>query len=140
MRVSPVRFAIRISPMWRPLFAAFGFRQESASVELEDDALHIRFGGSFERIPLADVAGVAPRRWPFYYGLGPKLGPDKGVSWVGSTDGVVKIDFVAPRPIVVWGPFRSSAAQCLIVSLEDRDAFIAAVDAARSRRRDRDLV
>src|SRR5205085_134059 len=70
---------------------------------------------------------VARRRWPVYFGLGAKLGPSGGVSYVGSTEGVVQIDFVSPRPMHVWGPFRASRARCAIVSLEDPDQFIAEV-------------
>lgn len=126
-----MRFAFSFSKTWRPLFAVFGFRPASSVVELTADALHFRFGTACESVPLDQIASVSRRRWPFYYGLGAKLGPDGGVSWVASGDGVVRVDFVAPRALNVWGPFRRDDARCVIVSLEDPDGFIAAIEAAR---------
>ena len=130
-----MRFPIRISAPWRPLFALFGFHAPSSVIELDDEAVRLRFGTAYETVPLAEIAGASVRRWPFYYGLGPKLGPDGGVSYVGSTEGVVRIDFVAPRTMSVWGPFRTSKARCVNVSLEDPDGFLAALDAARTGQR-----
>jgi hypothetical protein len=126
-----MRFAFSFSSTWRPLFALFGFRPGSSVVELGPDALHFRFGTAFESVPFDQIAGVSRRRWPFYYGLGAKLGPDGGVSWVASSEGVVRVDFVSPRPLNVWGPFRRADARCVIVSLEDPDGFIVALEAAR---------
>src|SRR5688500_12179973 len=76
----PMRFAFSFSRPWRPLFGLFGFRPESSVGELAPDALHLRFGTACESVPLDQIAGVSRRRWPFYYGLGAKLGPDGGVS------------------------------------------------------------
>src|SRR5712692_9296780 len=101
-----MRYPIKISSPWRWLFWLFGFRAANSFAELEGESLRLHFGTADERIPLSEVTRVQRRHWPFYYGLGPKLGPSGGVSYVGSTDGVVQIDFVKPRPMNVWGPFR----------------------------------
>ena len=132
-----MRFPISISAAFRPLFALFGFRARSSYVELEDDALVFRFGTAHERVPLSAVAGVGRTRWPFYYGLGAKLGPDEGVAYVGSMKDVVRVDLRAPQPMNVWGPFARAAARNVIVSVEDGDGFIAALQRAIAARNER---
>jgi len=127
-----MRYPIKISSVWKPLFTIFGFRSKSSYVELEDDALKLRFGTASETIPLEDIADVSRAAWPFYYGLGPKLGPKQGVAYVGSTDGVVRIDFAKPHAMNVWGPFRRSKAHCVTLSLEDAEGFIDALRSAAS--------
>ncbi len=127
-----MRYPIKIAASVRPLFAAFGFSRASSYVELEGGALAFRFGTADEVVPLVDVAGAARARWPFYYGLGPKLGPKGGVAYVGSLEGVVTVTFASPRPMNVWGPFRRARARAVTVSLEDADAFLDALRAARA--------
>jgi len=99
-------------------------------VELTDDALLFHFGTAHERVPLAEVTDVSPRKWPLYYGIGARIVPGHGVGFVGSTDGVVQVRFASPRPMEVWGPFRLNAAESVSVSLEQPDAFVDAVRAA----------
>ena len=127
-----MRFPIRISAPWRPLFRVFGFRPEEAYLELEDGSLTVRFGTADEVIPLGDVDRVETRRWPFFYGLGPKLDFASGVAYVGSTEGVIRLWLRHPRRMNVWGPFRRSETRAVTVSLEDPDGFVAAFERARS--------
>jgi len=119
-----MQYPIKVSRPWQGLFSLFGFPPDRSYVELDGDTLCFHFGTANERVPLAEIARVERRRWPIYFGLGAKLGPSGGVAYVGSTEGVVQIDFVSPRPMNVWGPFRTSRARCAIVSLEDADQFI----------------
>jgi hypothetical protein len=118
-----MRYPIAISPTWRGFFRLFGWSADRSYAETEGQELLLRFGTAYERIPLDEIAHVARRRWPFYFGFGAKYGPSGGVSYVGSTEGVVQIDFARPRPLTVWGPFRASRARCAIVSLENADQF-----------------
>jgi hypothetical protein len=120
-----MRYAIKIGKGWRTAFRLFGFSPETSYVELEDGAVRFRFGTADERVPLGDIEAVSRRRWPFYFGLGPKLGPAGGVAYVGDTDGVVEVRLKRPRRMNVWGPFRRGDARAVTVSLEDSDAFVA---------------
>jgi hypothetical protein len=43
-----------------------------------------------ERIPLDQIAAVAPSNWPWWGGLGVKL-HHHGIGVVGSTDGIVNL-------------------------------------------------
>jgi hypothetical protein len=119
-----MRYPIKISPLWRGFFALFGWSRTRSYAEIAGQELRLKFGGADERIPLDEIAHVGRRSWAFYFGLGAKYGPDGGVSYVGSTEGVVKIDFTRPRPMHVWGLFGASRARCAIVSLESADQFI----------------
>lgn len=128
-----MRYPISVSTLWSPLLRLFGFAGKNAYVELDERTLTFRFGSTEETVPLTAIDGVARFSWPAYYGLGAKLGPDAGVAYVSSLDGVVQVRFSAPRPMKVWGPFRTSKAECVTVSLEHPDVFIEALEAAIAR-------
>ncbi|MBI5480073.1 MAG: hypothetical protein HY906_14495 [Deltaproteobacteria bacterium] len=127
-----MRFPIKIAAPWRLLFRVFGFKPADSYVGLEDGALRFHFGTADETIPLSDIDRVEPRRWPFFYGLGPKLDVANGVAYVGSTEGVLRIWLKRPRRMNVWGAFRRSETHAVTVSLEDPSGFIAALEQARS--------
>jgi hypothetical protein len=119
-----MRYPIKISPFWHGLFTAFGFARKRSYAEIDGQALYLHFGTAHERIPLDQISNIARGHWPFYFGLGAKYGPRGGVAYVGSTEGVVQIDFAHPRPMNVWGPFHASHARCVTVSIEEADRFI----------------
>lgn len=120
-----MRYPSTITPIWRWFFALFGWTRSRTYAAINADALQLRFGTADEHIPFAEIASVGPGRWARYYGFGAKYAPQGGVAYVGSTVGVVQIDFVRPRPMNVWGPFASSQARCAIISIENADQFIA---------------
>lgn len=124
-----MRYDIAIAGPFRPLFSVFGFKPADSFVELDDQAVLFSFGTARERVPLSRIESVHERRWPFYYGLGAKLGPDKGVSYVGSTRGVLQIRFREPVAMNVWGVFRTARAECVHVSLADAPGFRRALEA-----------
>jgi hypothetical protein len=64
-----MRYLITISRPWQGLFWLFGFSAGSSYVELDAESLHIHFGTAHECLPLAEIANVERRRWPFFYGL-----------------------------------------------------------------------
>ena len=123
-----MRYPIKISSAWQPMFAIFGFSANSSYVEVDDGELTLCFGTAKETVPLENVANVVQRRWPLFFGLGPKLGPDGGVAYVGSTDGVLQIWFKEPIAMNVWGPFRHSKAKCVTISLHDPAGFKRALE------------
>lgn len=125
------RYPVAISRALGPLFHLFGFRRAASWIDVDAEGIRIRFGTADERIPLAQIRAVGPAaRWPFYFGLGAKFGPEGTVAYAGSRSGLIRIDFVTPRKMNVWGPLDASAATGVIVSLEDADRFVANVTAA----------
>jgi hypothetical protein len=90
-----MRFPIKITEnfLLEPVMHGFGVRTETSHVDLESDHLAVKMGAWFEeRIPLAAIAAIAPSDWPWWGGLGVKLG-HHGVAVVGSGDGIVNLKF-----------------------------------------------
>lgn len=128
-----MRYPIRISSFWKPLFSVMGMSPSKSYVELHADRMEVHCGGLRGEVPLADIVEVTEFRWPFYYGLGAKYGPGDAVSFVGSTAGVVKIDLREALPFSIWGPFSRKNTRAVIVSLEQPDELIAALQSAPPR-------
>lgn len=125
-----MRFQIRVSGAWRGVLAVLGMRPSSCFVDLDPErgTIHVKGGIWFdETLPIAEIAAVSPSTWPWYGGLGVKLGPGDAVSVVGSTEGVVAIRFRSPQPMRAVFSVRRPE---LRVSLEDPEGFMAAVRAA----------
>lgn len=121
-----MRFPIKITDnfLLEPVLHTFGVKPESSYVELAHDHLEVRMGAWFhETIPLAAVSKVAPSTWPWWGGLGVKLG-HHGVGVVGSTENVVVVQFREAQKVRVL--LEVSATQ-LWVSLEDPDGFLKAI-------------
>jgi len=119
-----MRYSIYIAHPWQMLFALFGFSAAKCYVDVDAETLSIRFGSAHTQIPLSEITAVTHYAWPWYYGLGSKFGPHGGVAYVGSQQGVLRIDFAPPRPIQIWGPFRRTQARCIIISLEHAESFL----------------
>jgi hypothetical protein len=129
-----MRFSMRASAFWVPLFRVLGIPRDGAFVDLDPSAgtLRVKQGIWFdETFPLREVADAELSSWPWYGGLGVKLGP--GMDTVGvvlSSEGVVAIRFAAPQRMrVLWTVNRTT----LRVSLEDPDGFIRALREALGR-------
>ena len=127
-----MRFPIKIARGWGPLFSMFGMSARSSYVDVRDTEVEFNFGTANEVVPVDQISEVVDRKWPLLYGLGAKLGPDHGVSYVGSRQGVVQVRFTEPRRMDVWGPVRMSDAQCVTLSLEDAEGFRQAVERAQA--------
>src|SRR5688572_15650379 len=125
-----MRFAIRLSSVMKPVLFAAGVHHDNAYVEIGDGVLHVKMGPWFdETFTMSTIADVKASDWPWYGGLGTKLGPEKGgVGVVGSMDGIVAVRFKAPQPVKLWVIVTDVGVSCseLRISLEEPDAFIAA--------------
>jgi hypothetical protein len=118
-----MRYPMRLNKAVRPLLALFGGVPAKSWVEVIDGAVRFKFGTFDESVALADVAGVEPTTVPWIAGLGWRIGPGGRVGLLGSHQGVADVTLRAPRRVKVVGiPFR---CRHLLVSLEDRDAFVA---------------
>lgn len=127
-----MRFPIKVAKGWGPLFSMFGMSPRSSYVDVRDDVVEFNFGTANEVVPIAEIGEIVDRNWPLLYGLGAKLGPDDGVSYVGSRSGVVQVRFTKPRRMDVWGPVKKSDARCVTLSLADPDGFRQALEKARA--------
>ena len=124
-----MRFQFSLSPVWSPLFTLTGFWRKRTYIELDNQGVTFHFGTAHETVPYSNLKSIAPRRkWIYLLGVGPKLGPDGGVSYVGSLAGVVQLRFKEPVSMEVWLGIRHPKAKCVTVSLEDPEGFIKAVE------------
>jgi hypothetical protein len=126
-----MRFPIKISPFWKPLFTVLGSSQASSFVDLDSDAgtLRVKCGIWFsETFSIDEIAEVKPSSWPWYGGLGVKLGPtSESVSVVCSLEGIVAIRFHRPQAMHVLVVVNRPE---LRISLEDPEGFMAALGEA----------
>jgi hypothetical protein len=122
------RFPIRFSSVNGVLFRGLLLPPSTAYVELDDTAIRVRMGWAFAaKIPRQLVAKAGP-------GKPPALRLTAGAhGWAGrwlvngAPDGIVTLDLSEPvRGLVSGFPVRLKE---LSVSLEDPDAFLAALGA-----------
>ncbi len=123
-----MRFPILMSPLWRPFLLPFGGTPERSYVELEDGALHVRFGWLFDhRFPLSQVEAASPSHWPVWAGIGWRTNFRGTVGLIGTYVRIVEVRFREPQRVRLLLPTR---CQRLYLSLEEPREFIAALGKA----------
>ena len=122
----PKKFPVLISGRWRLLLAPFGVTQERAFVQVGERELRVCFGPLFAyRFPLAAVETAAPVRWPLWAGIGPRVDFRGTVAFVGAYEKTVEVRFAERQRVRMIAPVP---CERLIVSLEDPEGFIAALE------------
>lgn len=119
-----MRFAIRRSGALGPLFTVLGMSGKSSFVDVDAERGTFRVKGGIwfdETFALDEVESVSPSTWPWWGGLGVKLGPGNSVGVVVSGEGVVAIRFRRPQPMRVLLVVDRPE---LRVSLQDPDGFM----------------
>jgi hypothetical protein len=129
-----MRYQIKVSPFWRPFFTVFGSPKSSAyvDVDLERRVMRVRCGIWFdEELRIDEIEGASSSTWPWWGGLGVKLGPGSDtVSVVCSLDGVIEVRFKTPQRMRVLFNVRRSK---LRLSLEEPEALMSAIRDALAR-------
>jgi len=121
-------FPIRITPLLTPLLWPFGVRGPRAVASLEEGRLRLQFGALFDHsFPLTAIEHVSRSSWPWWMGMGLRVGLDRKLGLIGGLQGIVCLHFREPVRVQSLVPLR---CQDLYVSLEDPGGFIAAVEAA----------
>lgn len=129
-------FAIARSPRFAWLLALFGATADRAQVRLHPDSLDVEFGPFHERLPLSEVVGVevAYREVPWWRrSLGWRTDLVGTVALVGRSANLVRLTLEPARRVRVF-PWAWARCRELLVSLEEPDAFVAAVRSAQLRR------
>lgn len=120
------RFPILVSPFWRALLFPFGVTPERAFAAIDDGELHVSFGRLFEhRFPLEAVETVASSRWPLWAGIGLRTDFRRTVGLVGAYVNTVEVRFKERQRVRMVVPLP---CERLVLSLEDPEAFIAALE------------
>ena len=119
------RFPIRYSPRYALLLNLMALPRVGSFVDLDDRTVHVRLGWAFSaRIPRSLVVAARPAP-PVRLNVGAHGWRGR---WLvnGAKDGIVAIDLSEPvRAFTAGFPLR---LRHLTVSLDDPDAFLAALD------------
>lgn len=120
------RFRIRRVWWMRPLLTVLGGTSSRSFVELDGDTVRLRFGPLFVAdLPRSAIVQAQRTRWPWYGGLGWRLGAGKTVALTGALAGTVELVLDAPRRV----RFCLLPLSCrrIVVSLEEPEALLAAL-------------
>ena len=118
------RFALAISPLWRPALLVFGVTPKRSFIEIGEEDLQVSFGRLEYHFPLEAVEDVKLANWPLWAGIGARTNFRGAVGLVGTYVNVVKITFAKPQQLRLF--VRTNCKE-LFLSVEDPHAFIAAL-------------
>ena len=118
------RFALAISPLWRPALFLVGVTPKRSFIEIGEEDLQVSFGGLEYHFPLDAVEDVTLSRWPLWAGIGARTNFRGAVGLVGTYVNVVKITFAKPQQLRLL--VRTNCKE-LFLSVEEPHAFIAAL-------------
>lgn len=119
-----MRYAFLLEPLMIPILFPFGANPENCYVEIEGEQLHVKMGKLFdEKLDLRNIAHLAPDKWPFWWGLGHRIGFNHAMGVLGSTRNVVRLHFKEPAAIKALGAF-SYQTHDFYLALQDPDGFI----------------
>jgi hypothetical protein len=121
-----MRFAIRRSPVWKPLLVPLGGTAAGSFVDVTPERVRVRFGFLFDaEFPQAAIATASPFDYPWYGSVGWRTDFGGTLGLIGAHEGVVQLTLRTPQTMKL-GPFPLKI-KTLRVSLEEPDAFLAAV-------------
>jgi hypothetical protein len=118
------RFALAISPVWRPALLLFGVTPKRSFIEIGEEDLHVCFGRLEYHFPLEAAEDVTLSRWPLWAGIGARTNFRGAVGLVGTYVNVVKITFKKPQQIRLL--VRTTCKE-LFLSVEEPHAFVTAL-------------
>lgn len=118
------RFALAISPVWRPALLVLGVTPKRSYIEIGEEDAHVCFGRLEYYFPLEAVENVALSNWPLWAGIGARTNFRGTVGLVGTYVNVVKITFKEPQQMRL---LVRTACKQLFLSVEEPHAFIAAL-------------
>ena len=73
--MSGTRFPMKIDPWWRALLLVGGATQSNSYLEIENEALIVRFGMLYqETLQIQDIESIEETDWPIWMGVGWRIG------------------------------------------------------------------
>lgn len=123
-----MRFSMAKAGVWKPLLVLLGATDGNSYLELDGDAVVARFGLFTRRFPLGEVTQgrLVARQLPWYRSsIGWRSDLVRRVALLSSTRNVVGLTLREAK----WGWMMGVPVRLgeLFVSLEDPDAFLAAL-------------
>ena len=113
---------------WSPLLRLFTAKPANSYIEVQEERLICSFGTATQTIPRADVVSVIASNWPWYHGIGWRMGP-MSLCHIGSLIGIVEIRLSSVRKSE--GLLKTRYDR-FFVSLEEPEAFIDAMSEAEA--------
>jgi hypothetical protein len=133
-----LRFSLRRTWWLQPLLVLLGGATGARSyLEIDDERLVVRFGWFFDNtIELSNIESVGRSRWPWYGGLGLRSNLGGLIAAVGSYGGIVEIRLKQRIRAQSILPCIRLPCRRLFVSLDEPDAFVAALSQALTDAKD----
>mgnify|MGYP000079456424 CR=1 FL=1 len=121
------RYQIAISPVWAPFMLFIGATRANSYAEIDGDEVRLRMGPGFNQtISRANIIAAAPISWSIFDGVGVRAG-GRIVGLIGALGGVVELQ-TRESVTLRFAGFPWTVRR-IAISMEDPDAFIAAVTA-----------
>lgn len=118
------RFALAISPVWRPALLVLGVTPKRSYIEIGEEEAHVCFGRLEYHFPLNAVEDVRLSNWPLWAGIGVRTNFRGNVGLVGAYVNVVKITFKEPQQMRL---LLKTMCKQLFLSVEEPHALITAL-------------
>lgn len=122
--MSTKRFAIAISPVWRPFLLALGVTPKRSFVEIGHEDIHVCFGRLQYYFPLEAVEDASLGKWPVWAGIGARTNFRGTVGLVGTYMNIVKLTF---KELQQMRLLVRTNCKHLFLSVEEPHAFVAAL-------------
>lgn len=117
-------FAIRRDRLWKVPLTVIGANESNSRVVVGPSHIDLEFGAYKSVVKVDNIESVEITDWPWYNGVGIRVGADETLGLVGSRDGVVLLTL---REAEV--SFLGARCRKVVISLEEPGAFIDAVEA-----------
>jgi hypothetical protein len=118
------RFAMAISPVWRPGLLVLGVTPKRSFIEVTEDDVYVCYGRLEYHFPREAVEDVQLSHWPLWAGIGARTNFRGAIGLVGTYVNVVKITFKEPQQLRML--LRTKCKE-LFLSLEEPHAFMTAL-------------
>jgi hypothetical protein len=126
--MAPAVFPFSFAPSYRLPALVFGVTPRTASVQVDDDELRVRFGPWSLRTPLANIAGTERTGdFAFLKTAGPPhlSFSDRGVTFATNGDDALCVQFHTPVPAI--DPTRTIKHPGATLTVADPDALARAL-------------
>ncbi len=119
------RFAVKLSPYWRPVLVLYGATRGNCYVDLGPALFVAHFGWNKLELPREEIAWARRDGWSWWRGVGFRSNLRGSVGVIGAMSPVVRIHLRRPRLTVL--SILPIQLRDVYVSVEDPEGLIAAL-------------
>jgi len=107
--------------VWSPILRLFAAKKNNSFAEFSGDILKVSYGTVVQNIPLDDIENANLSQWPWYGGVGWRVGPQT-LGLIGALSGIVEIKLKKRRKTNVW--YLPVKYNKIFISLQEPEAFL----------------